>query len=108
MAAGAKEFSLGSLFAREGGSKAKARSNTYREVRLADLTTFEVCGKKSFSRKYDCCIEFLTKSLTNGAKPERIKRSCLKCGGTFSAIGRFNRICPMCQEKDTEIYFVSY
>jgi len=30
-------------------------------------------------------------------KPEKIKRLCLRCERVFMAEGRFNRLCPVCQ-----------
>ena len=64
----------------------------------------EVCGKESYCMEYDCCIECLTEGLAKAIKPERIKRACLKCGGEFLAVGRFNRICFLCQQENKEIY----
>ncbi len=49
-------------------------------------------------------IENLTKNPANRAKPERIKRICLKCDREFLARGRFNRICRQCQQLNREIY----
>jgi hypothetical protein len=33
-------------------------------------------------------------------RPQRIKRTCLKCGQEFVAEGRFNRICRRCTESN--------
>lgn len=32
--------------------------------------------------------------------PQRINRTCLKCGQEFVAEGRFNRICRRCTESN--------
>jgi ribosomal protein S27AE len=41
-------------------------------------------------------------------KPEKIKRSCLKCGATFIAEGRFKRICPKCTSINRAIALGSH
>jgi hypothetical protein len=42
-------------------------------------------------------------SVTETPKPKRIKRTCLNCGKTFLAKGRFNRICRSCRRLNRGI-----
>jgi hypothetical protein len=37
-------------------------------------------------------------------KQEHIQRDCLKCGGEFTATGRFNRLCYECRRNNSDIY----
>ena len=34
---------------------------------------------------------------------EIVERECLRCGKTFDAEGRFNRICPKCTTKNLNL-----
>lgn len=71
--------------------------------KVEDMQTCEICGKQIYSKKYNYCRECMNKSLANSSKPEKIKRTCLKCDRDFLATGRFNRICPLCPESNREI-----
>jgi len=74
--------------------------------KVEHLRRCEICGKQIYSKKYNYCRECITKSLANPAKLEQIKRACLKCDREFLAAGRFNRICPSCQNSNREINLV--
>lgn len=41
--------------------------------------------------------------LAEPPKPERIKRTCLRCERKFFARGRFNRICGSCRKVNSQI-----
>lgn len=38
-------------------------------------------------------------------RKRKTKRECLRCDSEFMSEGKFNRICPNCQEINSNIYF---
>jgi hypothetical protein len=61
----------------------------------------EVCGRplRRNNRTGFCYAHCRTKKRRS---LEIVKRKCLKCDEEFSAMGRLNRICPICNEKNRE------
>jgi len=67
------------------------------------MKTCEICGKKVRSKIYDCCKECMAKKVADSERFKQIRRVCLKCDREFLASGRFNRICPQCQELNRSV-----
>ena len=68
----------------------------------------EICGKKVDSKIYDYCKDCMAKRVANSARLKKIRRVCLKCDREFLATGRFNRICPQCQELNRNVDLHSF
>lgn len=61
----------------------------------------EVCGKHlRRNNKTGYCYTHCRRK--NRRCLQTINRICLKCDREFSALGRLNRICPSCSEKNRE------
>jgi len=70
-----------------------------------------VCKKRTLSprNKSGICVKCKKDTRTipsvrleDARKVKKIKRRCLKCDRPFLAKGRYNRICPYCEKKNSE------